>query len=316
MEENDAVEINVNGRKLIAPVLMVPGHPDGAITVHLGLRPQRGGGPRGRGRWLQCVHCCAPRMRRCMRRAATADEGSAAATTSASPRCTTSSIAAASRSMIWRSRSRTRTATYSLAGHEAMERAIIRYATLDEVKKNPNFAHEGEATQDSLVNKVGYAPEGETPEHDESFFPDAWRYDHKDVSSQQDAEHVGHGDRPELLHRLQRLHRELLCGEQHSGGWPRAGEDRPQHAVAAHRHLLRGRSACAAGALPADGLPALRERGLRAGVPGGRDGAYARGPEHDGLQPLRGHALLLATTARTRCGGSTSCCTRTTTRRA
>ena len=33
--------------------------------------------------------------------------------------------------------------TYSLAGHEAEERAIIRYATLEEVKKNPNFAHEG-----------------------------------------------------------------------------------------------------------------------------------------------------------------------------
>jgi len=26
--------------------------------------------------------------------------------------------------------------------------------------------------------------------------------------------------------------------------------------------------------LPADGLPALRERALRAGLPGGRDGAY------------------------------------------
>ena len=32
--------------------------------------------------------------------------------------------------------------TYSLPGHEAMERAIIRYATLDEAKKEPNYAHE------------------------------------------------------------------------------------------------------------------------------------------------------------------------------
>ena len=32
---------------------------------------------------------------------------------------------------------------------------------------------------------------------------------------------------------------------------------------------------------------------MRAGVSGGRDGAHARRPEHDGLQPLRGHALLL-----------------------
>ncbi len=36
----------------------------------------------------------------------------------------------------------------------------------------------------ALINKVGYSPSGEKPGHDESFFPDAWRYDHKDVSSQ------------------------------------------------------------------------------------------------------------------------------------
>ena len=49
----------------------------------------------------------------------------------------------------------------------------------------------------------------------------------------------------------------------------------------------------AARALPADGLPALRERSVRTGLPGGRNGAYARRVEHDGVQPLRGHALLL-----------------------
>src|SRR6185312_11732438 len=66
--------------------------------------------------------------------------------------------------------------TFSLPGHEAMERAIIRYATYDEAKKNPGYAkEEGPGV---LVEKVGYAPEGEAPGHDESFFPDAWRYDH------------------------------------------------------------------------------------------------------------------------------------------
>ena len=63
--------------------------------------------------------------------------------------------------------------------------------------------------------------------------------------------------------------------------------------MAAHRHLFRGRSVDAARALPAHGLPALRERALRAGLPGGRHGAHAGRAEHDGLQPLRGHALLL-----------------------
>jgi len=41
---------------------------------------------------------------------------------------------------------------YSLAGHEAEERSIIRYATVDEVKKNPNFAHENGASG-TLIDK-------------------------------------------------------------------------------------------------------------------------------------------------------------------
>src|SRR5260370_10145515 len=32
---------------------------------------------------------------------------------------------------------------YSLAGHEAMERAVIPYGTVEEAKKNPKFRHEG-----------------------------------------------------------------------------------------------------------------------------------------------------------------------------
>ena len=50
---------------------------------------------------------------------------------------------------------------YSLPGHEAMERAIIRYATLDEVKTNPDFAHENEGdVKGALINKVGYCAGG------------------------------------------------------------------------------------------------------------------------------------------------------------
>ncbi|MGH9606168.1 MAG: TAT-variant-translocated molybdopterin oxidoreductase [Terracidiphilus sp.] len=50
----------------------------------------------------------------------------------------------------------------SLEGDEALgERAIVRYATLDEFKKNPNFAHEGF--------------ERETPSMDTSLFPN-WDY--------------------------------------------------------------------------------------------------------------------------------------------
>ena len=66
VEQNDAVEIAVNGRKLIAGALMVPGHADGAVTVHLGL---------GRGsrqdvwaaEWGSMRTICGRRMRRMLR---------------------------------------------------------------------------------------------------------------------------------------------------------------------------------------------------------------------------------------------------------
>ena len=35
--QNDAIKIEVNGRSVIAPVLVAPGHADGAVTVHLGF---------------------------------------------------------------------------------------------------------------------------------------------------------------------------------------------------------------------------------------------------------------------------------------
>ena len=289
LEENEAIELTLNGRKVIAPVLMVPGHPDDAVTVHLGLGRRAEAGRVGAGVGFN-AYALRTTDAPLSAGGATIDEAAGTYDLCVTKVHNIEHRGAFAQHDLEKKEFDTE-GTYSLAGHEAMERAIIRYATVEEVKKNPNFAHEG--ASGTLINKVGYNPQGEAPEHDESFFPDAWRYNKTDVSSRQAAEHVGHVDRPELLRGLQCVHRELLCGEQYPGGGPRAGEDRPQHAVAAHRHLLRGRPACTEGALPADGLPALRERGLRAGLPGGRDGAYAGGPEHDGLQPLRGYAILL-----------------------
>jgi molybdopterin-containing oxidoreductase family iron-sulfur binding subunit len=63
-----------------------------------------------------------------------------------------------------------------------MERSIIRYATYEEAMKNPDFAHLGTKDSDgTLVNKVGYNPQGESVPHEESFYPDNWRYDHAEV---------------------------------------------------------------------------------------------------------------------------------------
>ena len=49
---------------------------------------------------------------------------------------------------------------------------------------------------------------------------------------------LGHGHRPERLHRLQRLRGGLPGGEQHRRGRQRPGAPRPRHALAARRHLL------------------------------------------------------------------------------
>jgi len=182
LEQSDAIEIDANGRKAIAPVLMVPGHPDGSITVHLGF----GRGPEA-GRVGPAVGFNSYLLR-------TSD---APLSTFATVKkvegtydlCVTKVNFTEHRGAFAQQdlnkKEYDKDGEYSLPGHEAMERAIIRYATVAEVTKNPNFAHENEGdVPGALINKVGYSPEGEKPGHDESFFPDAWSYDHKDVSAQ------------------------------------------------------------------------------------------------------------------------------------
>ena len=162
LEQNDAIEIEVNGRKVIAPVLMVPGprgwRGDGAS----GLWPPGGGRPRGRGRGLQRVSSahvgCAV-----LRPAAQADEDRRHLRHLRHQGRHHRASRQRSRSRTCNAKEYDKEGTYSLPGHEAMERAIIRYATLDEVKANPNFAHERRRVPGALVNKVGYAPEGEKP---------------------------------------------------------------------------------------------------------------------------------------------------------
>ncbi|HEX9202036.1 MAG TPA: 4Fe-4S dicluster domain-containing protein, partial [Acidobacteriaceae bacterium] len=179
LEQSSAVEINANGRKVIAPALMVPGHPDGAVTVHLGFGRREGRVAGGVGfnayllRTSDSPHVAIGKLTK---------------TDDVYDICVTKVNSIEHRGSFAQQdlndKKYDTEGTYSLPGHEAMERAIIRYATLEEVKKNPGFAHENEGdVKGALINKVGYGPEGEAPGKDESFFPDAWRYDHKDVSS-------------------------------------------------------------------------------------------------------------------------------------
>ena len=179
-EENSAIEIEYKGRKVIAPVLMVPGHPDGAITVHLGFgrRVEAGRNAAGVGfngyllrpsdsplyvsgakltKQSGTYDLCVTKVHNIEHRGSFAQQD-------------------------LEKKEYDSSGTYSLAGHEAMERAIIRYATVEEAKKNPKFAHE-EGASGTYIDKVGYGPSGEDPKHEDSFFPDAWSYKKTDPSS-------------------------------------------------------------------------------------------------------------------------------------
>jgi MoCo/4Fe-4S cofactor protein with predicted Tat translocation signal len=180
LDESDPVKITLNGREVIAPAMMIPGHPDGVITVHLGF----GRGVEA-GRVAQGVGFDAYQIR-------IADEllFTSGATAKKVPGtydlCITKVHNIEHRGSFAQHDLEKplsdKDGVYSLAGHEAEERSIIRYATLDEVKKNPNFAHEGGASG-TLIDKVGYSPQGEKVPHDNSFFPDNWNYEKQDPST-------------------------------------------------------------------------------------------------------------------------------------
>ncbi len=181
IEENEAVELTVNGRKLIVPVLMVPGHPDGAVTVHLGFGRRAEVGRVGAGVGFNAYQV----------RTADAPLAAGGATLAKGhgqyDLCVTKVHNIEHRGAFAQHDLEhpefDKQGTYSLAGHEALERSIIRYATVEEATKNPKFAEEG--ASETLVNKVGYNPQGETPKPDESLWAGAWRYDHQDPSSKQ-----------------------------------------------------------------------------------------------------------------------------------
>jgi molybdopterin-containing oxidoreductase family iron-sulfur binding subunit len=181
--ESDALRIDYDGRWVIAPVLMVPGHADGAITMHLGFGRGAEAGRAGAGVGFNSYQI------------RTADapywiSGAVAKKTGGTyDLCVTKVHNIEHRGSFAQhdldKKLFDKEGTYSLAGHEAMERSIIRYATVAEVEKNPNFAHDefGRDSSGTLIGKVGYAPQGDRTEHDLSMFPDAWSYDKKDPSS-------------------------------------------------------------------------------------------------------------------------------------
>jgi molybdopterin-containing oxidoreductase family iron-sulfur binding subunit len=134
LEEDDIVELTVNGRKVNAPVIVAPGHPDNSVTVHLGYgRSFAGRVGSGAGFNAYLIR------------------------TSDAPFYAVGSIkkiegkwgVAVTKSHFQDHRPKLfggqGNGNNSLEANEAIsERGIIRYATLAEYKADPGFANEGE----------------------------------------------------------------------------------------------------------------------------------------------------------------------------
>jgi MoCo/4Fe-4S cofactor protein with predicted Tat translocation signal len=147
LEEADVIEIEVNGKKVKAPVLVVPGHPDNSITVYLG-QGRRKAGRVGTGTGFDAY-------------AIRSSDSPLIATGATITRTGDTYEFAVTKSHYHDDRSKLAggkgNGNNSLEANEAETRGIIRYASLDEFKSNPGFAHEGEGHED--------------PEADESMFP-------------------------------------------------------------------------------------------------------------------------------------------------
>jgi molybdopterin-containing oxidoreductase family iron-sulfur binding subunit len=181
IEENEAIELELNGRKVIAPVLAVPGHPDDVVTVYLGFgRTDAGVNGSGVGFNAYTLRTSdAPTIASGLK--VTRGKGTY-------DLCVTKVHSIEHRGAYAQHDLQhilsDQKGTYSLPGHEAQERGVIRYATVSEAKKSPNFAHEAEGAEETLINKVGYGPEGEDPKQDDSMFGWSWHYDKQDASTQ------------------------------------------------------------------------------------------------------------------------------------
>ena len=134
LEEDDIVELSVGNGKVKAPVIVVPGHPDNSVTVHLGYGREfagRVGSGAGFDAYL-IRNSWAPFFATGGIRKVDGKWGVAI----------TKSHFQDHRSKLFGGQGN---GNNSLEADEALgDRGIIRYATLDEFKANPNFANEGE----------------------------------------------------------------------------------------------------------------------------------------------------------------------------
>jgi MoCo/4Fe-4S cofactor protein with predicted Tat translocation signal len=151
LEEDDIVELSVGSGKVKAPVIVAPGHPDNSVTVYLGygreLAGRVGSGAGFNGYLIR-------------------NSAALFYATGAIQKLDGKWGVAITKSHYQDHRDPSLTQhgnqNWSLEAVEALgPRGIVRYATLEEFKANPNFAHEGDAY--------------ETPDPSTSLFPN-WPY--------------------------------------------------------------------------------------------------------------------------------------------
>jgi molybdopterin-containing oxidoreductase family iron-sulfur binding subunit len=151
LEEDDIVELCVGNGKVKAPVIVAPGHPDNSVTVYMGYGREfagRVGSGQGFNAYL-IRNTWAPLYATGSIRKVEGKWGIAITKSHYQDH--------RAKSLLGQGQG-----DNSLEGDEALgPRGIIRYATLDEFKANPNFANEG-------VNH-------DTPKYDTSLFPN-WPY--------------------------------------------------------------------------------------------------------------------------------------------
>jgi molybdopterin-containing oxidoreductase family iron-sulfur binding subunit len=137
LEEGDVIEVELNGRKVRGPVLSIPGHPDNAFTLHLGYGRQyagRVGSGMGFNAYLLRTSD-APLFTAGAKIHKTGDSWEIAVTKSHySDERGARALAGSAQSGDMSS--------HSLEGDEAITRGIVRSATLEEFRKEPDFAHE------------------------------------------------------------------------------------------------------------------------------------------------------------------------------
>ncbi len=141
--EADILEIDLNGRKVLAPVLVMPGHPNDSITVYLGF------GRRNAGRVGSGAGFNAYQVR-------TSDAplfASGAKVRNTGQRWELAITKSHYTDHRPKADGGDGSGTHSIEGNEAEDRGIIRYATLEEFRSNPNFAHDGEVSEHDLGSK-------------------------------------------------------------------------------------------------------------------------------------------------------------------